>query len=224
MNNYILMGGRDKNFTGKSKILNSIFQFKDTNDILYIPLANDNYLEGLKHFVDQINRKINIRVLDINNINEFKELTLKYEIIIIPGGCYNLLYERLSKYELIDHFKSLDNKVILGISAGAILLCEYGMGDKDVFIDNNEYYNFKMVKGLGILPYTICPHYQKNELVIFNDIYKEYPFDAFCLEDDTAILISGSDIDIIKDTLRNSVYKINKNNGYILTPLYERKN
>ena len=113
--------------------------------------------------------------------------------------------------------------MIAGVSAGAIMISKYGMGDKDVFLDNGSYYNFKMVEGLGLLNITFCPHYQKEELVIFDEICKSYNLDAYALEDDTAILFNDDKIEkIIKNNLEKACYSLKKADNYLLSPLYER--
>ena len=103
------------------------------------------------------------------------------------------------------------------------MISSFGFGDKDVFIENNNYYNFKMVHGLKLIPYVVCPHYQKNGIEIFDEEVKKYGLDGICLEDDTSLWILQNVFDIIKDTSKNSVYLIDKNENFKLIPLYERK-
>ena len=57
-----------------------------------------------------------------------------------------------------------------------------GLGDSYSYHDNNHIYNCKMVKGLGILDIIFCPHYEQDDLVIFNDIVNEYDKDVYALE------------------------------------------
>ena len=54
-----------------------------------------------------------------------------------------------------------------------------------------------MVDGLGILDLGICPHYQNEDLIFYNDVIKNYNFDAFGLEEDTGIVINEDSFYVI---------------------------
>lgn len=227
MTKYLLIGGRSSSFEGKSKIYQSFNKYSKTNKLLYIPYANKNYEQGYLNFLNQLPSNIEVKLLDFNYLNDLEKLESEFknnEIWFFAGGSANNLMNIIYDYkidEIINKYK--EDKIIAGISAGAIMVSSFGFGDRDVFIENNNYYNFKMVKGLNLINYVVCPHYQKNGIEIFNDKIKEYKLDGICLEDDTSLWILESVFDIIKDTSKNSVYLIDKNENYKLIPLYERK-
>ncbi|MDE5714729.1 MAG: Type 1 glutamine amidotransferase-like domain-containing protein, partial [Anaeroplasmataceae bacterium] len=120
----------------------------------------------------------------------------------------------------MNQYKSTD-KLYAGISAGAILFCKFGMGDQFTYKDRNHYYNYKMVEGLGFLDITICPHYDHDGLICYNDEIWNYPYDGYALEDDTAILLTGS-TNIIKREKSKSVYLFSREHERRMIPLYER--
>ena len=118
-------------------------------------------------------------------------------------------------------YKYLDsNKIYAGSSAGAMLYTKVAMGDKDMFSDNFHNYNYKMVDCLGILNISICPHYQNEDLIFYNDVIKEYSLDSFGIEEDTAVIIDDNKYGCLKDDKKRSVYYFSRDN-YLMVPLYE---
>lgn len=227
MSKFVLIGGRSQEFCGESKIYREMLKMAPNKTILYIPYANQNYENGYQNFLLQVPKDAKVVLASfalLENIKDLEKLFAEAGTIFFCGGSANQLVDIVTKKQIdkiINKFLDTD-KVFAGISAGAILFAKYGMGDKDVFFDNGCYYNFKMVQGLGILPLTICPHYQKPELVIYNDIARKYPFSGFALEDDTALFLFDKKVGIIKDARKNSLYYLNKERDYLLIPLYER--
>ncbi len=227
MSKFLLIGGRSTTFFGKSKIYEYMVNNAPNKTILYLPYANKNYEAGFEYFKKEIPNDAKVILASFSLLNDIASLDALFKeagTIFFSGGSINDLMKIVEDYkikEILQKYLNSD-KVYAGISAGAILYCVSGMGDKDVFVDNGAYYNFKMVSGLGFVPITICPHYQKSELVMYNDIAKKYYFDGYALEDDTALFIFDKKIAIIKDTRKNSLYYLNKDEDYKLIPLYER--
>ena len=112
------------------------------------------------------------------------------------------------------------NKIYAGVSAGAMLYCKACMGDKYMYYDNFHNYNYKMVEGLGLLNIGICPHYQNEDLIIYNDEIRKYNYDAFGLEEDSAIIICDNNYYVIKEDSRVSAYYFSSND-YIMKDLKE---
>ncbi|MDE5856042.1 MAG: peptidase E, partial [Anaeroplasmataceae bacterium] len=122
---------------------------------------------------------------------------------------------------LLEDFINTD-KLFMGISAGAILFSKAGMGDRYSFKDKGHIYNYQMVEGLGILPITICPHYDHDGLEIYNKEVKNYPYDGYAIEDDTAILFKKSPV-IFKQDKKKSVYHFDSKDNFLMRPMYEVK-
>ena len=114
-----------------------------------------------------------------------------------------------------------DNKIFAGLSAGAMLFAKISMGDKYMYVDNFHTYNYKMVKGIGILNISICPHYQREDLIIYNDELRLYGYPSFGIEEDTCVLIDGDRFYCLKDDTRCSIYYFNPDKDYLMTSLYE---
>ena len=215
--NYLICGGLNINNSNDS-IEKEILKYSDK--ILYCALASNNYANSYNLFKKKINK--DIPILTITDLNgDYLSKIKAAEVLYFAGGNSNLLVKLVKEYNILAY---LDNiKLIVGISAGAIMLASFGFGDKDVFIDDGIYYNFKMVDGIGKLNIVVCPHYQKLGIDIFNQEVKKYALDAYALEDDTALLFSDNNlVKIIKNDSGMSCFILKKSNNYQLVPLTER--
>ena len=223
---FALIGGH----TYKDKINNKIekelvrLTKKDKPIILFCPFASlDIEKTNLKFklLIDDINA--DIIYLNFENVFKFEELLIKSDIFYIAGGISDDLINIFKKYGLdkilLKHI--FDDKIFAGISAGAMLYTYRALGDKYMFIDNFHNYNYKMVNCLNYLNITICPHYQNEDLIIYNDILKEYNKDAFGIEDETCIIIDENKFFVIKGEGKASIYYFSKDNDYKMVPLYE---
>ena len=221
---FVLIGGK-----GKDSNLNHIENetIKMTNKknpiILYCPYATKDIEKSINKFHNLINN-LECEIIDLtfDNINDFDSLLNKADILYVGGGVSDDLVDIFKKYNLDKVlYKYLDsNKIYAGSSAGAMLYTKVAMGDKDMFSDNFHNYNYKMVDCLGILNISICPHYQNEDLIFYNDVIKEYSLDSFGIEEDTAVIIDNNKYGCLKDDKKRSVYYFSRDN-YLMVPLYE---
>ena len=221
---FILIGGK-----GKDSTMNHIEDemLKMTNKknpiVLYCPYATKDMEKSCLKFHNLMkNLECEIIDLSMDNINDFDNLLNKADILYVGGGVSDDLVEIFKNYNLDKIlYKYLDSdKIYAGSSAGAMLYTKIAMGDKDMFSDNYHNYNYKMVKCLDILDISICPHYQNEDLIIYNDEIKDYPFDSFGIEEDTAVIIDENKFACLKDDRKRSVYYFSKDN-HLMTPIYE---
>ncbi len=223
MTYYALIGGRSIENITNFKLEEDIFNYLNIKpkQILFIPLATINNLDNaINKFKNLINNKYNAYCLKEFNYEFVKEKIKESDVIYFNGGCAEELVRLMQKYKLDELFNNeiLNNKLVIGISAGAIMLSKYGMGDRYAYKDKNNIYNYKIVKGLGILPITICPHYDHNGLDCYNNEVKNYPFNGYALEDDTAILFN--DVKVFKIYKNKSVYLFDYKNKYLMKSIY----
>lgn len=221
---YVLIGGKGKD-SNLNHIENEILKMTNKKNpiILYCPYATKDIDKSISKFHNLMsNLECEIIDLDFDNINEFDNLLNKSDILYVGGGISDDLV-KIFKDNNLDKIlcKYLDsNKIYAGSSAGAMLYTKIAMGDKDMFLDNFHSYNYKMVECLGLLNISICPHYQNEDLIFYNDIIKEYNLDSFGIEEDTAIIIDDNKYFCLKDDKKRSAYYFSKDN-YLMVPLYE---
>ena len=78
-----------------------------------------------------------------------------------------------------------------------------------------------MVHGLSLLNISMCPHYQNEDLIFYNDEIKDYGLLSFGIEEDCCLVVDGIKYFILKDDKQRSVYSFAPKEGYKMVPLYE---
>ncbi|MCR5113593.1 MAG: Type 1 glutamine amidotransferase-like domain-containing protein [Acholeplasmatales bacterium] len=226
MSKFVLIGGKNKDSVS-NKTESEIIRMsgKERPTILFCPYATINDIEKAKQkFIKMMDKlEYELIVMDQNNMKDFDSLLNKADILYIAGGVSDDLVEIFRKNKLDEILiKYLDtDKIFAGSSAGAMLFTVISMGDKYMYTDNFHNYNYKMVKCLGILNISICPHYQNEDLIIYNDEVRNLPFDSFGIEEDTAIVIDGNKFYCIKENRSSGIYYFKKSDNYRMIPLYE---
>ncbi|MBQ9899966.1 MAG: Type 1 glutamine amidotransferase-like domain-containing protein [Acholeplasmatales bacterium] len=222
---FCLIGGKMNKEVLSNKIENHLLELtnKKRPKLLYFPFAAKNYKKSNDRFKLLINSlDVDVYYMNLDDINNFDNLLSDTDILYIGGGVSDDLID-LFKEKGLDKilYKYLDtNKIYAGSSAGAMLYCKACMGDKYMYSDNFHNYNYKMVDGLGILDLGICPHYQNEDLIIYNDEVKNYNYDSFGIEEDSAVIIKDNHFYILKEEKNISVYYFSKND-YIMRDLKE---
>lgn len=226
MARYVLIGGKENKDYIVNDIENHLLKMTkiDNPTVLFCPYAVKDINKAIIKFHKLMSGlKCNIIDLTMDNINDFDTLLTKANILYVGGGCDDLLVDIFKEYHLdeilINH--QHDNIIYAGSSAGAMLYTKISMGDKDMFMDNYHNYNYKMVNNLGLLNISICPHYQNEDLIIYNDEVIKNKLNSFGIEESTALVIEDNKFYVIKENKRNSVYFFNKNKDYLMIPLYE---
>ncbi len=124
--------------------------------------------------------------LGVCNIVFLKEDDLGFEdkfaeanILYLPGGNVRVFLEKLNERpEIIESIKNFKG-IIIGNSAGAMILSRKGM-----FFDNDEEI---ILDGLGVTEYSIVVHYNERN---FNKIKKAGS--CICLYEDSGIVLKGN--------------------------------
>ena len=133
---------------------------KEKPNFLFIGLASafsDSYYDIMKNNYKKLGcntfylKKSNL----VNNPNIVKEKINNADIIYIGGGDSKKLIDNIKKYNLDELLKNSD-ALIVGISAGANILCKKGLSDYE--IENNISNNYVFVDGLSFININLCPH------------------------------------------------------------------
>ena len=136
--------------------------------VLIIPAAmNDDqgYGKRLKQYFRKLGAQpTNLRLWHTKlSKAEVHQMFLEVDVIYLGAGNTMTLLEAFAKWELEALLKQLSkSKVIVGISAGANVLCEYGYSDS--FQAQCE-----LIKGIGIVPCVFTPHAQQEERQSFDE-------------------------------------------------------
>lgn len=222
---FVLIGGRSIANLNNFELESNVFKHLNISNpnILFIPQAaykdiysSINKFKNLtKDYKGQIEYLIDLEESNIDRLFDWAD------VIYVGGGSATNLVRIANESPLSKYIYKYINseKLYIGVSAGAMLVSKYAMGDEYIYTNNYHIYNYQMVDCLGILDFIICPHYDHDGLECFNDEVKKYNFNAYALEDDTAILVDET-IKVFKIDKRKSVYLFDKENDYQMIPLY----
>lgn len=224
-----LIGGRSNPHIHNCDIERQLFQAtqKEKPKVLYFPFASQEIESSCIKF-EKLVQSLSIELDFMKTLGHPEEVRGKVQwadILYFGGGnCEELVFAVLHSclYGILKEQLSTD-KLFCGISAGAILWCVAGMGDRHAYANAYHIYNYRMVEGLGFLPVTICPHYDHDGLWCYNDEVQNYPVDAYALEDDTALFFKDGKVTVIKQDLSKSVYFFDHTRAYQMIPLYKEK-
>lgn len=186
---------------------------KENPNFLFIGLASsysDSYYDTIKKIYKDLGcntsylKKKNI----INNPDITKNKILNADIIYIGGGDSIKLINEIKEYKIDTLLEEALNKktVLVGISAGAILLSKEGFSDSLILRGESDKYSF--LEGLNLVNINICPHYSLEKSIQLKEQINNR--EIYCLENSTALKIEDDSITIIKANPNNNIYLISK--------------
>lgn len=197
----------------------------DTPNVLYVGAALDDdkkQINLFKSYYTELGFNVNLLYSYKKNITK-EEIELFFnenDVIYFGGGMTSKLINFVKKYDLkeliINSFNN--NKIIAGVSAGAIMLFSYGFGDRESFVDNFISVNHKMTEGINIFSTTFCPHYQNSSGIFYHDEVKKYNVNGFAVENGASLKIKNNNFTVIKSKNSN-VFMFDKTNNYKLVHL-----
>ncbi len=187
---------------------------KENPNFIFIPTASKDalpYIDAINNLYESLGCKTD--TLYLSNVEVKKEeVNQKIEsadIIYVGGGNTAYMMEIWEKYAvnkaLMRAYKS--GKVLAGLSAGSICWFIAGHSDSE-FIEDNENPKHKWVKGMGIIPYLHCPHYDEPDRAGFDEFYSGQAADAIAIENQVAIVWDDYEIHIIKANPSKNAYRL----------------
>ncbi len=187
---------------------------KENPNFLFIPTASKDaeaYIEVINNLYESLGCKTDTLYLSNVKVNK-EEVDQKIEnadIIYVGGGNTAYMMEVWEEYgvdkALIRAYKS--GKVLSGLSAGSICWFIAGHSDSE-FIEGVEKPKPIWVKGLGIIPYLHCPHYDEPDRVGFDEFYAGQLTDAIAIENQVAIVWDNYEIKVIKSNPVKNAYRL----------------
>lgn len=150
-----------------------------------------------------------LRETEIADIKTVQDKINWADIIYVGGGNTLRLMNLLRKHKIDVLLKKVakNNKVLCGVSAGAICWCNYGNSDSRKFTSNSD--KLIKVKGLGLIDVLFCPHYDA-ELARQEDLkrmMKTQSGVAVAFENCTALKIVDDNYEVLKVKGSEKAYK-----------------
>ena len=123
--------------------------------------------------------------------DEALDLINNADILYLPGGAPDLMYERIKEKELLEALKTFKG-IVIGSSAGAMIQLEKYHISKD-----NEYFKFSEHKGLGYInEFFIEVHYnrRRKQKSSMRKMRKKYLKPIYTIPDDGMVIVKDSKI------------------------------
>ena len=187
---------------------------KEKPNFLFIPTASKDAPAYVK-IIDKLYGELGCKIdtLYLSNVEVKKEeVNQKIEnadIIYVGGGNTQYMMKVWEEYgvdkALIRAYKS--GKVLSGLSAGSICWFISGHSDSE-FIEDIENPKPIWVKGLRLIPYLHCPHYDEPDRVGFDEFYAGQLTDAIAIENQVAIVWDNYEMKVIKSNPDKNAYKL----------------
>lgn len=192
---------------------------KENPKICYLPTASGDNPGNIKYWenicntlqLDTIILKVWVSSSEKNQ--SFEEILLNSDAIVVGGGnTLNML--GIWKAQGIDYIleKALKNGIILaGGSAGSICWFQNGISD-------SRPANLSIVKGLGFLPYSNCPHYsQESRKNLYHQMIKDGKMNPGYATDEIAGIFfkNGKAIEFISQSDIHNSYFVHLEKGKI---------
>ena len=187
---------------------------KENPNFLFIPTASKDaepYIKTIKELYQSLGCKTDTLHLSNVEVNreDVNQKIEKADIIYVGGGNTAYMMEVWKQYsidkELIKAYTS--GKVLAGLSAGSICWFIAGHSDSE-FIEDVENPRHKWVKGLGIIPYLHCPHYDEPERAEFDEFFNGQVADAIAIENQVAVVWDNYEIKVIKANNSKNAYRL----------------
>lgn len=160
-------------------------------------------INELSNIEKHIGGRIDFIDFYIQSLDEIRERLLNTDLIYIVGGkqhVYSRIFNETNTVNLIKEVA--DKKVIMGTSAGSIVLGKQIESDRFW----KERYNCKLdgfeYKELGIVPFNIIPHYMREDhkqwtKEFFEDVLSDNPFMVYAITDKQAVAYINEEIKFI---------------------------
>lgn len=192
---------------------------KENPGICYLPTASGDNPDNIKYWgricntlqLDTLILKVWVSSSEKNQ--SFEEILLSSDAIVVGGGnTLNML--GIWKAQGIDTIleKALKNGIILsGGSAGSICWFQNGISD-------SRPVNLSVVKGLGFLPYSNCPHYsQESRKDLYQQMIKDGELNSGYTIDELAGILfkNGKAVKFISQSDIHNSYFVNREEGEI---------
>nr|WP_072514439.1 peptidase E [Ndongobacter massiliensis] len=187
---------------------------KEKPNFLFIPTASKDaepYIETINELYEGLGCKTDTLYLSNVEVSreEVQQKIEKADIIYVGGGNTAYMMEVWKQYAvdktLMRAYKS--GKVLSGLSAGSICWFIAGYSDSE-FIEDIENPKQKWVKGLGIIPYLHCPHYDEPEYAGFDECYSGQVADAIAIENQVAVVWDDYEMNVIKSNPMKNAYRL----------------
>lgn len=163
-------------------------------------------INELSNIEKHIGGRIDFIDFYMQSIDDIRERLFNSDLIYIVGGKQHVYSKIFHQTNMVELLKEVANqKVIMGTSAGAIVLGKQIVSERFW----KERYNSKLdefeYKDLGIVPFNIFPHYMREDhkqwtREFLQETLSENPFTVYAITDEQAVAFVDGKIKFIGGT------------------------
>jgi len=181
--------------------------------LLYIGfnIKADYYFSKIKKVYQSLGCQCEyLRFNEFSNVKTLESKFKRADILFLPGGNTLAYMKSITRFKLSKYIINFakQNKVVVGISAGAIMYFDFGCSDSKA--SNEVPRRYSKVKGLGIQKGLIAPHYMNSDRVydlprMLKTCSKKTI--AFGIDECVALVIDNENYKVVKSNKNAKVFK-----------------
>jgi len=191
--------------------------------ILFVPTASKDSVAYVDIFSKYYGKKLGckIRPLYLKNQKQSRDELItavrSADIIYVGGGnTLNMMkIWRRTGFDRIILQHTKPNVVLAGVSAGAI--CWFASGNSDSWKDNNPKAPYIRVRGLGLLPFTACPHYhtEPGRPASLRSMIRKYGGIGLGIDNKAAFEVVNDTYRVLASSPEAKVYLVRRTKGKV---------
>jgi dipeptidase E len=205
---------------------------RKTADLLFIPTASydePGYVDVVRDVYGELGISVEALFLhgDPPPYEAIREAVLTSDAVYVGGGSTETMMSiwKATGTDRILLEAHTEGIVMAGLSAGSICWFLAGHSDSE-FVDSDfdetiVSPQYKWVKGLGLLPYLHCPHYDEEYRSSFDEWMGEQSLPAIALENRTAVVCSGCSLKVIRSDRSKQAYLLENRGGRLFKRAFE---
>ncbi len=187
---------------------------KKSPQLLFIGVAShkteDEYFLTIQKNFSALNCECaHLNKVDIKDEAKARKMFDAADIIYVGGGNTIHLMQVFRKHNIFPLFEKAiaENKVLTGMSAGAICYCEFGNSGSRVLKSNPN--QPVKVAGMGFVKMLFCPHINsnKNRLPAMENMLKSESLEGYALDDLVAIKIVNESMTFLGTREKLKIFK-----------------
>ena len=181
-----LIGGGDIKIGKLEHIDKQALSESPNQNVFVLDLTTDDpeklerYRVFLRAYFGKLGAK-KINFFSTTTPSEVNESITQSGLVYIPGGDTEILMENINKHHLSQVLRSL-NGTVVGNSAGALILC-----DNVVLTKDEDVLETKVIKGVGLVDFSIDVHYDISHDPELLDLSKDHLI--YAIPEESAIVI-----------------------------------
>lgn len=186
--------------------------------LLFVPTASrdaEGYIEAVRAQFSRFGCRVDaLRLCSCEAtpaaVQAAGEKILSADIVYVGGGDTETMMQKWVQFRADAFLRQAYERgaVLSGLSAGSICWFAAGYSDSEFFGRGNPRPQYKWVRGLGLLPYLHCPHYDEEGYRTFDEAMRGQSAAGFALENGVALVALDGRLSVRKADPAKKAYRL----------------